>query len=58
MRDAPFSWLENYEMIASPFFEQIGNVERQTKKLMELRDCLLPMPMNGQVSVGKEPVES
>lgn len=36
-----------------PFIEQMQNNQKQNQKLSELRDWLLPMLMNGQVTVGE-----
>ncbi len=44
--------LRKFEDLVSPFFEKETNNTKQIQKLIELRDWLLPMLMNGQVSVG------
>jgi type I restriction enzyme S subunit len=44
--------LEKFKKIADPFHEKIIVNSKQNQKLSELRDWLLPMLMNGQVSVG------
>ncbi|WP_397445971.1 restriction endonuclease subunit S [Polaribacter sp. R77954] len=44
--------LNDYYKIANPIYDQIINNSFQNQKLSELRDWLLPMLMNGQVSVG------
>ncbi len=41
-----------YTKKAAPLFLQMENCHRQNKELTELRDWLLPMLMNGQVTVG------
>jgi type I restriction enzyme S subunit len=46
------STLEAYTSLAAPLFLQIKNSLQQNKELTKLRDWLLPMLMNGQVSVG------
>jgi|SRR5690554_618162 len=43
--------VENYEEKAKTWFEMIWTNLKQNQKLSELRDWLLPMLMNGQVSV-------
>ena len=43
--------LENFKKLADPFHNQIINNSLQNQKLSELRDWLLPMLMNGQVTV-------
>jgi type I restriction enzyme S subunit len=40
-----------YEII-NPIYNKINNIQEQNEKISELRDWLLPMLMNGQVSVG------
>lgn len=44
--------LKAYTAIAAPLFEQIQNLQQQNQELAALRDWLLPMLMNGQVTVG------
>lgn len=43
--------ISNYGKIVSPLFEQILNNQQQNQHLTALRDWLLPMLMNGQVTV-------
>ncbi|MEZ8087539.1 restriction endonuclease subunit S [Vibrio sp. 1S139] len=43
--------LKEYYKIIEPIFEKINVVSLESKKLEELRDWLLPMLMNGQVTV-------
>ena len=43
--------LASYTKQATPLFAQIENNCRQNQQLTELRDWLLPMLMNGQVTV-------
>lgn len=45
--------LKQYHKITNPFIETIENNKKQNQKLSELRDWLLPMLMNGQVTVGE-----
>ena len=47
--------LFTYKKIAKPIFEKQNYLEQENQKLAELRDWLLPMLMNGQVSVGENP---
>jgi type I restriction enzyme S subunit len=44
--------LEKFKKIADPFHDKIVVNSKENQKLSELRDWLLPMLMNGQVSVG------
>lgn len=43
--------LTDYYKAADPIFEKIMNLALQSHELMQLRDWLLPMLMNGQVTV-------
>lgn len=43
--------LEAYTNLAAPLFLQIKNHHQQNRELAQLRDWLLPMLMNGQVTV-------
>ena len=45
--------LEEYYKISKPIFKKQNLLELENQKLSELRDWLLPMLMNGQVSVGE-----
>ncbi|CDL83955.1 restriction endonuclease subunit S [Xenorhabdus szentirmaii] len=47
----PLSILNNYYKVADLIFEKIMNVAFQKHELIKLRDWLLPMLMNGQVTV-------
>lgn len=47
----PKNIIEKFTDIVNSIFEKQNNLELETKKLAELRDWLLPMLMNGQVSV-------
>ncbi len=44
--------LENYYKIAKPLFAKIITNAKQNQEFAQLRDWLLPMLMNGQVTVG------
>tara|TARA_R110000868_G_scaffold157087_1_gene384165 strand:- start:10 stop:1395 length:1386 start_codon:yes stop_codon:yes gene_type:complete len=46
--------LENYNNISKPIFKKQNLLEQENQKLSELRDWLLPMLMNGQVTVSNE----
>ncbi len=46
--------LEKYYKISKPIFKEQNLLELENQKLSELRDWLLPMLMNGQVSVGEK----
>lgn len=43
--------LLKFDSIANPIFEKQNTIGKESQKLMELRDWLLPMLMNGQVKV-------
>lgn len=43
--------IENFASIAEPIFSKIETLTRENKQLSSLRDWLLPMLMNGQVTV-------
>ena len=45
--------LENAKIIFSDVFKKIKNTQKQNHRLTQLRDFLLPMLMNGQVSVAE-----
>lgn len=47
----PDNILESYYEITTPIYEQVMNLAFQNHKLIKLRDWLLPMLMNGQVTV-------
>lgn len=49
----PAKTLEKFYSIAQPYFELIESNAMQNQELANLRDWLLPMLMNGQVSVGE-----
>jgi type I restriction enzyme S subunit len=42
---------QSFETFTATLFYQIKNNQKQNQELTELRDWLLPMLMNGQVSV-------
>lgn len=56
----PRELLSRFEDFCTPLFQQRGVVLQENKKLEELRDWLLPMLMNGQVTVkpSTEPQEA
>jgi len=43
--------LAQYSRLSTPLFEQMENHQKQNQELLQLRDWLLPMLMNGQVTV-------
>ena len=43
----------NFIKKTTPIFNQMNNLKLENQKLTELRDWLLPMLMNGQVTVGE-----
>lgn len=45
--------LEKYNTITKPCFEKQNKMGEQNQELVQLRDWLLPMLMNGQVTVGE-----
>ena len=47
----PVGCLKPYYEVADPIFESINVRANQSKKLKELKNWLLPMLMNGQVTV-------
>lgn len=47
----PKTILEKFDLIYKPIAKRIAETTKQNKKLAELRDWLLPMLMNGQVTV-------
>jgi type I restriction enzyme S subunit len=51
--DAPNKLKIEYDKIVNSFFTKIENNLKENQQLASLRDWLLPMLMNGQVSVGE-----
>jgi len=49
--------IQSYSSLVESFFKKIWLNKNETQKLTELRDWLLPMLMNGQVSVGEAEAE-
>ncbi len=43
--------LENFNKLIQPIFDKISLIQIENQKLVELRDWLLPMLMNGQIKV-------
>ncbi len=56
LRNTPFfineTYIEKYEIRTKSIFAQLENLKLENQELASLRDWLLPMLMNGQVSVG------
>lgn len=48
----PVDILKRYDEVTSPLISQIDVLKEESLQLAELRDWLLPMLMNGQVTVG------
>ena len=46
-----FDTLQRFENTVKPMFEKVGMNIKENQKLSELRDWLLPMLMNGQVTI-------
>lgn len=42
--------IKNFNALTSPFLEKMGSIREENKTLQSLRDFLLPMLMNGQVT--------
>jgi type I restriction enzyme S subunit len=55
LRNTPFlineTYIEKYEIHTKSIFSQLENLKLENQELASLRDWLLPMLMNGQVSV-------
>lgn len=47
----PQAIADRFERITAPFYSQIANNSIENKKLAELRDYLLPLLLNGQVTI-------
>jgi type I restriction enzyme S subunit len=45
--------INQFNDVINPLFEKINLLSNQNQELSKLRDWLLPMLMNGQVTVGK-----
>ena len=43
--------IEEFAAVVEPAFEKIANNTRENQQLAQLRDWLLPLLMNGQVTV-------
>lgn len=48
----PLSLLQNFDVFSKSIFATVLNNKLENQELASLRDWLLPMLMNGQVSVG------
>src|SRR5690554_80340 len=49
----PTKVLKAFNRLSEPFYKKIASNLQENQKLAELRDWLLPMLMNGQISVGE-----
>ena len=47
----PMDLQEKFENMMAPVSQKIVNIEIENQQLTQLRDWLLPMLMNGQVSI-------
>lgn len=47
----PVDLIKQFSAITEPMFEKISNNTKENKRLSELRDWILPMLMNGQITV-------
>lgn len=43
--------IERFAGVVEPVFQKIGNNTKENQQLVQLRDWLLPLLMNGQVTV-------
>ena len=43
--------IERFAGVVEPVFQEIGNNTKENQQLVQLRDWLLPLLMNGQVTV-------
>ena len=50
--------MKRFNELISPAFEKQNKIELENQQLSELRDWLLPMLMNGQVTVGGSTVNN
>jgi type I restriction enzyme S subunit len=48
----PKELIKEFNKIAFPLYEKIGNNFKENQQLSSIRDWLLPLLMNGQVKVG------
>ena len=48
----PSELLQKFSEIVAPIHKKIGQCRKENRELTKLRDWLLPMLMNGQVTVG------
>jgi type I restriction enzyme S subunit len=54
----PESLLDRFQKTVSPYYHMISNVKIGNKELSELRDFLLPLLMNGQVTISTTEVSA
>ncbi|MEF9673258.1 hypothetical protein QNM99_17740 [Pseudomonas sp. PCH446] len=47
----PVVSIQKFELKIDPVFRKLGLIELENRQLAQLRDWLLPMLMNGQVTV-------
>ena len=51
MAEVDLSLVREYEMTVSPLFSMVGQLEKESIQLGRIRDCLLPILMNGQATI-------
>ena len=51
MKSIPKQRLEQFCGIVKPYFEMMGNLEKQSKSAVEARDRLLPKLMSGEIEI-------
>lgn len=56
--DPPSEHLQKFDELVSPMLQQQVELKKQNQELANLRDWLLPMLMNGQVTVGERVLSS
>lgn len=47
----PLCYRENFYKVISPFYFSIQNIKKENQELLSLKDFLIPLLMNGQVSI-------
>ena len=52
----PSDVMQAFSKIVAPIHEKIGHCRKENRELTKLRDWLLPMLMNGQVTVAEQPI--
>mgnify|MGYP001796134977 CR=1 FL=1 len=52
IEDPPSKLLERFEAVVTPMIDKQVELKQQNLELARLRDWLLPMLMNGQITIG------